>query len=279
MGTGTLHTFLPSQTNKVADELGPLYEDGCMVYHALLKKEVRVKVGVVACPNDSRAHEKLAWFNPSGAKVCCWLCRHNGLHEPQYSKMLYPIKARDHLPAGHPWKAHPFFGPAAAAAQPTLRSMRSITDAADRRTRYLDGGGREGGNDDPCKTTGVKGRAEVWRLPGMNDPERLPADFMHSVAQMASGITQVVKGQVLKGKTATKGDLYDVEKRARGSWQTHFSHTTICTTSRTTVHTTSCTACCIGCCTDSCICFCTDSCIDVCINWCSDASCTCTCAS
>ena len=203
----------------MVEELGPLYNDGFMVYHALLKTEVRVKVGVVACPNDSRAHEKLAWVNPSGAKVCCWLCNHHGSHESQYQKVMYHPKPRCHLPAGHPWRNHPFFGQAAAAARPDLRTTQAFIDDADQRERYLEAGGTKNGANDPCKTTGVKGYAEIWRLPGMEDPERLPADFMHSVSLLASGLTKMIKGQVLKGKKATKGDLYDVETRGGGSSQ------------------------------------------------------------
>ena len=211
--------------NKVAEELEPLYEDGFLVYHAVLKKEVRVKVGVVACPNDSRAHEKLAWVNASAANVCCWLCYHRGSHEPKYRKVVYPLGVRCYLPACHPWRTHPFFGPDAAAAGPNLRTMQSILDDADERETYLNGGGAKDGDNDPRKTTGVKGHAEIWLLPGMEDPQRLPADFMHSVSLVSSGLSRLLKGQILKNKKATRADLYEVEKRAGWPLQSHIHHT------------------------------------------------------
>ena len=58
-------------------------------------------------------------------------------------------------------------------------------------------GAKDGAND-PRKTTGVKGHAEIWLLPGMEDPERLPADFMHSVSLVSSGLSRLLKGQILK---------------------------------------------------------------------------------
>ena len=48
----------------------------------------------------------------------------------------------------------------------------------------------------------------------MDDPERLPADFMHSVSLMGSGLSRLIKGQVLQNKKATRADLYEVEQGA-----------------------------------------------------------------
>ena len=205
----------------MAEELTPLFEEGFLVYHAVLKVKVRVKVGVVACVNDSRAHEKLAWVNASAAKVCCWLCYHRGSHVSEYNKVVYPLGGRSHLPSGHPWRTHPFFGPETAASEPELRTMQSFVDDTDEREAYLNSGGAENGNDDPRRKSGVKGYAEIWLLPGMNDPERLPADFMHSVSLMGSGLSRLIKGQVLQNKKATRADLYEVEKRAGWPLQSH----------------------------------------------------------
>ena len=85
---------------------------------------------------------------------------------------------------------------------------------ADAREGYLLDGGREDGVNDPWRDTGVKGHAAIRTMAGMADPERLPADFMHSVARLSSALVSVMLGKFLEGKQATKGDLYDVEKAA-----------------------------------------------------------------
>ena len=155
----------------LVQELEMLWHEGIMMQDAARFRNERyflMKVMLIFCTHDFPAYGMVAGVVTKGY-IGCPICGPNTVsRRSQFlKKNVYDNQARRHLPIGHPLRSNTrdFHGAPEFRTAPPRVTGEEVIAYAEHRQRWLDGGGQPGAPGDPVRTTGVKRRSILFRLP------------------------------------------------------------------------------------------------------------------